>query len=112
MTEAGYWAWIRSSLRRMSQRWRPIYGILSESRRAVTTEDRRRWGNRVKFVHQCSRCEQWFPRKQIEVDHIIPCGSLRCEADVGPFITRMLCERSGLRLLCEPCHQIITHQEK
>lgn len=112
MTEAQFWGWIRSSLRRMSQRWRPIYGILKESKRAVTAADRAKWGNRIKFVHQCSRCRAWFPKKEVEVDHIVPCGSLKCSEDVGPFVLRMLCEREGLRLLCHECHVTITQESK
>lgn len=112
MTEAAYWGWIRSNLRRMSLRWKPIYGVLKDCKRPVTAADRNKWGNRIKFVHQCSKCSQWFPKKLVEVDHIIPCGSLKTPEDVGPFIMRLLCERPGLRLLCSPCHVTITHQEK
>lgn len=113
MTEAQFRSWIRSSLRRMSQRWKPIYQTYAKSKRPVTAEDRLRWGNRIKFVHQCERCQDWFPKKLVEVDHIVPCGSLvDIEKDAGPFILRLLCEVDGLRLLCEPCHLIITEEAK
>ncbi len=105
MTEAQFWGWIRSSLRRMSQRWKPIYGILKDSKRAVTAADRAKWGNRIKFVHQCSRCKGWFPKKLVEVDHKIDCGSLKNYNDLPGFVERLLCEREGLQLLCHDCHQ-------
>lgn len=110
MTEKAFFGWIRSQLRRVSQRWKPIYGILKEGRRPVTFGDRVQWGNRIKFVYQCERCLQWFPRTGIEVDHIVPCGSLRSFEDVGPFTARLLCERPGLRRVCEACHLIITKE--
>lgn len=112
MTEAQFWGWIRSSLRRMSQRWKPIYTVLKESKRPVTAADRKKYGNRIKFVHQCSGCKNWFPKKMVEVDHIVPCGSLRCSEDVGPFVLRLLCESDGLRLLCEDCHQTVTQEQR
>lgn len=112
MSEAAYWGWIRSSLRRMSMRWKPLYGVLNDCKRAVTQEDKAKHGNRIKFVYQCSACSGCFPRKEIEVDHIHPCGSLKCEADIGPFVTRMLCERPGLRVVCKQCHLSITKESK
>lgn len=112
MTEAQFWGWIRSQLRRMSMRWRPIYGILKDNRRAVTPEDKAKWGNRIRWVFQCSICRKWFPQKQIEVDHIIPCGSLRSYSDVGVFLERLLCERSGLRLACGECHSKVTEEQR
>lgn len=111
-TEAGYWAWIRSSLRRMSQRWPPLYSVLNDCKRVVTDSDRVKWGNRIKFVYQCSICKLWFPKKGVEVDHIIPCGSLKSAEDVGPFLERMLCEKEGLRVVCGPCHEKVTNQQR
>lgn len=111
-TEAQFRGWIRSSLRRMSQRWKPIYQTFNRSKRAVTAADREKWGNRIKFVHQCDACQQWFPKKQVAVDHIVPCGSLLdIEKDTGPFILRLLCEVDGLQLLCTNCHQEKTNVE-
>ncbi|MDY0087105.1 MAG: HNH endonuclease signature motif containing protein [Coriobacteriia bacterium] len=112
-TEAQFRGWIRSSLRRMSQRWKPIYQTYNKSKRPATAADSAKWGNRIKYVYQCEQCREWFPKKLVEVDHIVPCGSLTdIEKDAGPFILRMLCEIDGLRLLCEPCHQVITQEQR
>lgn len=111
-TEAAYWAWIRSSLRRMSQRWPPLYSVLNDCKRKVEDSDRAKWGNRIRFVYQCAECKLHYPKKEVEVDHIIPCGSLKCAEDVGPFIERMLCEKDGLRVLCHGCHQTITNEQR
>ncbi len=96
----------------MSQRWKPIYQTYALSKRTATVEDRRAHGNRIKFTHQCAKCGGWFPKKMVEVDHIVPCGTLKDIAtDAGPFILRMLCEADGLRLLCNPCHLEVTNAE-
>jgi len=113
MTEAAFRGWIRSSLRRMSQRWKPIYECKRRARRAVTAADREQWGNRLKWVFQCAICQHYFPEKFIDVDHIVPCGTLvDIEHDAGPFILRMLCEADGLRCLCRECHHVITQKER
>lgn len=113
MTEAQFWGWIRSQFRRMSMKWRPIYAKYKDSRRAATPEDRRKFGNRIKFTHQCDGCGSWFPRTRIDVDHTIPCGSLRSFGDCGQFLEKMLVERDGLKLLCtDKCHSAKTAAER
>lgn len=110
MTEAGYRGWIRSQLRRMSLRWRPIGEKRKEGRRAVTKADQAKWGKRIKVVNSCEECAGWFPNKELEIDHIKPAGQLLDIAkDAGPFITRLLCEKDGLRRLCKGCHAKVTN---
>ena len=113
MTEAQYWGWIRSQFRRMSMKWRPIYAKYKDSRRAATIEDRKKWGNRIKFTHQCDECKLWYPRSEIAVDHTVPCGSLRSYQEAGEFLERLLVERDGLKLLCtDKCHSEKTAAER
>ena len=105
--------WLRSHLRRMSQRWKPIYGKLNEGKRPVTAEDKAKYGNRIRYVYDCEVCHNWFPKREIEIDHIIPCGSIKdISTDVGPFVERLLCERDGLRRVCHECHHIITQSKE
>lgn len=111
-TEAGYYSWLRSQLRRISQRWPPLYQIINEGARKATEKDREQWGNRIQKVYDCEVCNGWFPRKMIESDHRIACGSLRCDEDIGPFVSRMLVEKEGLRRICRECHQRRTKQER
>jgi hypothetical protein len=42
--------------------------------------------------------------KETAVDHIVPCGSIKCFEDIGPFVQRLLCEMDDLRVLCTKCH--------
>lgn len=50
--------------------------------------------------------------KNVEVDHKEPCGSLLCEEDIGGFVTRLFCSRKKLRVLCKPCHLVITNKQR
>ncbi len=115
MTEAAFFSWIRSQLRRMSQKWKPIYECKKEGRREATAAEKRMHGPQTRYVNTCEKCLQWFPNKMLEVDHTIPCGSMGSNAEdfakrAGPWILRLLVERHGLRRLCTACHLGVTHE--
>ena len=107
MSEARFWAFIRSNLRRMTMRWVPKYKAKEQVRRKSQSENKR-----LRWEYQCAHCQKWFPEKETEVDHIVPCGSLKSFADVAGFLERMLCEVHGFRVLCNKCHNAVTHKEK
>lgn len=112
MTEQAYWGWLRSGLRRMSMKWRPIYGTLNDHRRVANAEDKRKWGNRITFVFQCFECKEYKPRKIINVDHEPPAGSLTCGDDLKGFCERLFVERGvNLRPMCKPCHDRKTKED-
>jgi len=102
MTEAAFWGWIRSGLRTMSVRWRPRGEALKLARVPYVGDNRRR-----KWSYRCALCYETYPAKQVEVDHIEPCGSLRGAMDLPGFVNRMFCEVEGLRVLCRGCHKAI-----
>lgn len=107
MTEAEYWSMIRSALRQKSRWWKPIQKVKEKARRNNKSTNKR-----LKYEYQCAICENWFPDKQIEVDHITPAGSLTCDADLAPFVNRLFCEEDGLRVLCKGCHQEVTNLQR
>jgi hypothetical protein len=67
---------------------------------------------RMKWEYRCCICEQWFPRKEVQVDHIEPCGSLKSYKDLETFAARLFCEPQGLRVTCVNCHQSITNKSR
>jgi len=67
---------------------------------------------RQKFEYQCAECSRWFPEKKINVDHIVPAGSLNCAADLPGFVERLFCEDNNLQVLCTTCHDKKTADEK
>ena len=105
MTESQYWSFIRSGLRAKSQRWPPRYQVLNGNRKRVT-------GKRHRYEHQCAECKKWYKQKDIEIDHIIPCGSLKSYEDLPIFVERLFCEPEGLRILCKECHKTVTKEQR
>lgn len=116
MTEAAFRSWVRSQLRRMSQRWKPIYTCKKAAQRPATPAEVAafsRGRGRIRFVYECAVCSKRVPDKLGAVDHIVPCGSLlNIATDAGPFIERMLCEPNGLRWVCDECHTTITNEAR
>lgn len=99
-TEAQFWGFVRSSLRRASRRWAPIARQCHEQvKRAYEGTNKRQ-----KWEYQCAMCGDWFPRKETQVDHIVPCGSCKTADDLPGFVSRLFCETDGLRVVCKPCH--------
>ena len=107
MTEAAFWGFIRSSLRQKSRWWKPISQAKLKAKRSYKGPLKRQ-----KFEYQCRECLQWFPDKQINVDHIIPAGTLRCANDLPGFVERLFCEIDNLQVLCNVCHNKKTQDEK
>jgi 5-methylcytosine-specific restriction endonuclease McrA len=107
MTDAAFWSFIRSSLRQKSRWWKPIAQAKAKAKRSYKGPLKRQ-----KFEYQCAECSNWFPDKEINVDHIIPAGTLRCANDLPGFVERLFCEVDNLQVLCETCHNKKTQDEK
>ncbi len=88
-------------------RWPPKYKAYAKARRNVLTKV----GNQ-KYEYQCALCSNWFKMKEVEVDHIIPCGSLKDFSDLAGFVKRMFCSQEHLRIVCKPCHKAHTKKER
>jgi 5-methylcytosine-specific restriction endonuclease McrA len=96
-SEARYKSFIRSLLRRGSMRWPPIQDALIAVRRTAIGRSKQ-----TKWEYQCANCSHWFLRKEVQVDHIVECGSLD---DLNRFVATLFCEESNLQVLCDGCHQ-------
>lgn len=99
-TEAAFWSYVRSGLRRMSTTWPPRQAIMQNGRRPYTGPNKRQ-----KWEHQCELCGGWFSAKEIQVDHINPCGKLTCYEDLPRFVATLFCEIDNLRKTCSDCNQ-------
>lgn len=108
MTEAQYFGKIRSLLRKWSMYWIPLKNALQKARRPNQSANKR-----LTWEYQCACCKKWFPANKVEVDHIIPCGSLTSLDDVKPFIAQMTTENEDdYQVLCkETCHRGKTNTE-
>jgi len=107
-TESYILSQIRALLRKLSMRMPSIRQIKLESRRAYKGPHRL-----LKFEYECNHCHEWFPEKCVQVDHLVPAGSMKTFHDVGPFAQRLLFPAHGhLQVLCLPCHNTKTQAEK
>jgi hypothetical protein len=106
MSEAAFWGWIRAGLRKRSMYWKPIRNALLEVQRAYSGPNPRQ-----KWEYQCHDCKRWFPKKEVEVDHIIEAGSLKCAEDLPGFVERLFCEQENLQVRCHHCHDLKTHSK-
>ena len=107
MTESAFWSFIRSGLRQKSRWWKPITECKMKARRPYKGPNKRQ-----KFEYQCNTCKLWFPEKKINVDHMVPAGSLNTGQDLPGFVERLFCEQENLQVLCETCHDKKTKLEK
>jgi 5-methylcytosine-specific restriction endonuclease McrA len=104
-TEARYWAFIRGLLRAGFQKWPAKHTAKLRARRSVE-------GQSHTYEYICANCLFWFKDKEVQVDHIVGAGSLKCYADIPGFTERLFCETEGLQVLCKPCHQEKTNEER
>ena len=107
MTESAFWSFIRSALRQKSRWWKPISQAKQAAKRKYKGPLKRQ-----KYEYQCNQCKEWFPDKEVNVDHRIPAGTLRCANDLPGFVERLFCEVDNLQVLCNVCHNKKTQDEK
>jgi 5-methylcytosine-specific restriction endonuclease McrA len=107
MTESAFWSFIRSALRQKSRWWKPISIAKQKAKRAYKGKNKRQ-----KFEYKCANCGNYFPDKEVNVDHIIPAGKLNCYEDLPGFVRRLFVEEEGLQVLCFKCHNDKTKLER
>lgn len=106
MTESQYFSKIRSILRNGFRYWKPMQIALQKASRPSQSINKR-----IKKEYRCAKCENWFIRTQVEIDHIEEAGSLRSYEDIVPFIQRLTKEETnGYQILCKPCHLLKSKQ--
>lgn len=104
-TKSAYFGFIRSCLRRAWTRYPVRYQVLAKAKTVVK-------GKRHKYEYECAKCGKNYKQKEIEVDHIIACGSLKEYSDLPKFVSTLFCESDNLRVVCKPCHKKITAKER
>lgn len=104
LTEAGFWAMIRSSLRQTSRWWKPAAAAKQAAKRKYVGPNKLQ-----KWEYKCNECQNWFKDKDVAVDHVVECGELRCADDLPGFIDRLFTE-DGFQVLCKTCHNEKTQE--
>lgn len=106
-TKSRYFQFIRSALRQAFSRYPVKYQVKDKAKRELKHKK-----GRQKYEYQCAICSGWFASKDVEVDHILPAGSLKDYEDLPGFVSRMFCEADGLQVLCRECHKVKTAEDK
>ena len=106
-TEAGYFGMIRQVLRDKSKYWGPKMDAKKKARRAYKGPNKRQ-----RYEYKCNHCKKYFPDKDVEMDHIVGAGSLKCYEDLPRFVKNLYCEEDNYQALCIPCHRSKTNSER
>jgi hypothetical protein len=106
-SSAKFWAFVRSGLRSTYNKWPPKWEVLKAAKRAYEGEKKQQ-----KWEYQCACCKEWFPQKEISVDHIVPAGSLNSYDDLPGFVERLFVGVEGLQVLCKADHDKKTKEDK
>ena len=122
-TTAKFFGFLRSGLREKFNRYPVKYAVLQAAAEVVPvlTDDgtpyRYKTGlkeGEIKYtrVYTCASCKQKFKQKEVAVDHIVPAGQLQSFDDMSGFASRLFCNAKGLQVLCHPCHDKKTKEDK
>ena len=106
-TESKFFSFIRSALRRAFTKYPNKYKALNAARRV-----KKHAKGRQKWEYRCASCTRFYAGKSVQVDHIIPAGSLRSFSDLPDFCSRLFCSVEGLQVLCHRCHTVKTNTER
>jgi hypothetical protein len=98
---------IRSMLRSLSRWWKPMQLALKASSTTYTV------GRAKRVMFLCAQCNKLHERKNVEVNHIEPAGSLKDYNDLPSFCEKLFVEDiTKLEVLCKPCHLAITAEQR
>lgn len=109
-TEGRLRSFITSTIRSGFRRYPPKFEVLKE---AFTGKKTNTSSGRIASHYRCAKCQEEFPSKQVQVDHIDPV----VDPKVGfiswdEFIKRLFCGSNNLQVLCLQCHLEKSKQEK
>ncbi len=107
-TESEHMGKIRSALRRLSRFWKPALKALDMERSLYEGPNKRQ-----KYEYKCATCNRFYIRKDIQINHVVPCGTLKMYSDVSGFLERLFCEDvKGYNILCKECHKAETKEQR
>lgn len=102
MTKSAFFGAIRAFLR---QRWLYSCPFRKEVLKMAYSKLLKKW--------QCNHCKGMFLKKEVEVNHIEPCGSLKDYHEIKTFHDKLFVNNvNKLEVLCKNCHKIFTQETK
>ena len=107
MTEAAFWGMLRSGLRRTFRYWKPAAAVLGASKQPFHGPRGQR------FAYLCAGCGKLHKRKNVNIDHVEPCGQLTSFDHLPDFARRLTAEGAeSYQVLCKQCHSKKTDAER
>lgn len=108
-TESSYWSAVRSALRRKFAFWNPAMQAKRAARKPYCGPNKRQT-----WTYQCACCKKWFMEKEVQIDHKVACGSLKCAEDIPGFLSRLTPESADdYQILCkDKCHLAKSLEER
>jgi hypothetical protein len=98
---------IRSALRNLSRWWKPFAIALKAASHTSYV------GRAKRVMYLCASCNKFHGRKNVEVNHMIPLGSLKSYDDLPGFCERLFVEDTSLlEVLCKECHKEETARQR
>lgn len=105
-SKSAFFSYIRGQLRRA---W-THYPIAKKFKDKACRPNRRR--GRAKFVGECASCNATMAKSHLQIDHIIPAGSITSWETSGDFLRGLFTTSDNMRLLCKKCHNMVTQMER
>lgn len=97
---------MRSAFRLAWTKWPPKYEALRRVQRPSQSLNKK-----LKWEYLCAHCQQWQRGDKVSVDHIVPWGDPWAMSFVDAC-RALLVSVDELQVLCDPCHDIKTLQDK
>lgn len=111
-TKAKWFSYLRGCLRK-AWNTNPIKITVTNERRKQIPNPNPKGKKPTVWGATCECCGNDFVMKDIQVDHMIPAGSLKETSDIQGFVERLLyVKKEDIRLVCKGCHNIITDAER
>lgn len=114
-SEAEFVGWVRGVLRKGWSRHPIKLELLKRSRKRIVNPNPK---NRKRFPEiwgqTCAVCQQEKPQGDCEVDHISETGGkFKSLEDAVTYLKHlMMVNFKSLRIVCKPCHKIISHAQR
>lgn len=108
-TKARRHSFIVSVLRSGTRKYPPKYMTLNAAKteKKVNTKT-----NRIAQHFKCAECQNDFPAKEVQVDHIKPVVGKEGFTTWDSYIESLFCGGENLQVLCVACHGIKTKIER
>lgn len=109
-TESAFMSYVRGGIR--GALWKR-YPIKTEYMKIARTRDINPKTGKECFGAVCYLCGQFYPQKDIEIDHLKGGHSLKTIDDANDFLRGMLyIDFDDMATACRPCHRVKSYAER